>query len=458
MDIIAQNNHSNKPLSNKIINFVKLYRIGSILRECNAYKMRGIAVVEIFIVLISAIFQHKSIYQLLKEKHSGIKFEKDTVYRFMNSPHINWRKFTLLLGKEIIEKSIEPLTDEKRINVLIFDDSMFERNRSKCVELLAKVYDHAHDKYIKGFRMLTMLWSDGNTNIPLNFCLLSTNNKKCLLNSASDKIDHRTNGWKQRQLAITEAPSVLLQMLRDAKEAGIRAKHVLFDTWFCSPKSLINIKNLGFYAIAMTKKDEKNCFVYHGKKQSVLSIYRTEKKRPGKSRYLLSVKAYARKDDEEIPVRLVYVRNRNKRKEYLILVTTDMSLSEEDIIRLYGKRWNIEVFFKMCKSFLNLSKECRSISYDGITAHVAIVFSRYSLLAVENRNNIDQRTLGELFYIMVDELEDIRYMEALQMIMNLFVDQLKGLALFDEKRLDVILDKFLSDLPNMWNMCLKRCS
>ena len=44
----------------------------------------------------------------------------------------------------------------KAANVLIIDDSMFERNRSKKVELLAKVYDHAKHKYRFGFRMLTL--------------------------------------------------------------------------------------------------------------------------------------------------------------------------------------------------------------------------------------------------------------------------------------------------------------
>lgn len=66
----------------------------------------------------------------------------------------------------------------------------------------------------------------------------------------------------------------------------------------------------------------------------------------------------------EIPAKVVYVRKRNKRKEYLCLVSTDTSLSEEEIIRIYGKRWDTEMFFKICKSYLNLSKECNSNSIE----------------------------------------------------------------------------------------------
>jgi len=87
------------------------------------------------------------------------------------------------------------------------------------------------------------------------------------------------------------------------------------------------------------------------------------------------------------------------------LVTTDMSLTAEEVIRIYGKRWGIEVFFKVCKSFLRLEKDCRSLSYDAMTAHVFIVFTRYMFLAVEQRECKDVRSLGELFCLSVDECQ-----------------------------------------------------
>jgi IS4 transposase len=90
----------------------------------------------------------------------------------------------------------------------------------------------------------------------------------------------------------------------------------------------------------------------------------------------------------------VYVRKRGKKKEYLVLLSTDMSLSEEEVIRIYGKRWQIEVFFKVCKSHLRLTKECHSISYDATVAWNAIVMSRYMMLALDNYvHSVDNRRL-----------------------------------------------------------------
>ena len=75
---------------------------------------------------------------------------------------INWIRFTTTLSAQIIRDAILPLDSEECANVLIIEDSMFERNRSKKVELLAKVYDHAKHKYRFGFRMLILGWSDGS--------------------------------------------------------------------------------------------------------------------------------------------------------------------------------------------------------------------------------------------------------------------------------------------------------
>ncbi len=138
-------------------------------------------------------------------------------------------------------------------------------------------------------------------------------------------------------------------------------------------------------------------FRYNKEELSLINIYKRNKKRRGRSRYLLSVEVEVIRGEKSIPARVVYVRNRNKRKEYLCLISTDTSLSEEEIIRLYGKRWDIEVFFKVCKSYLRLSKECHSLSFDAMSAHTAVVFTRYMMLSIETGNPTTTGLLGNYF-------------------------------------------------------------
>lgn len=40
---------------------------------------------------------------------------------------------------------------------------------------------------------------------------------------------------------------------------------------------------------------------------------------------------------------------------------------------------------------------------------MAFVFTRYMLLSVAKRNDEDMRTLGELFYMMVEEMTDVTF-------------------------------------------------
>jgi len=83
---------------------------------------------------------------------------------------------TLLLVRRIYF-IIRNLLDDASEEVLIFDDSTYDRSRSKKVELLSRVFEHTTKKYMKGFRMLSLGWSDGNSFLGIDFTLLSSANK-----------------------------------------------------------------------------------------------------------------------------------------------------------------------------------------------------------------------------------------------------------------------------------------
>ena len=70
------------------------------------------------------------------------------------------------------------MTSDQRVTAFVIDDSVYSRNRSKSVELLAKVFDHSTHKYLKGFQMLTLGWTDSATFIPVDFALMSSAKKE----------------------------------------------------------------------------------------------------------------------------------------------------------------------------------------------------------------------------------------------------------------------------------------
>ena len=350
---------------------------------------------------------------------------------------------------------MKPLTDEKRKDVFIVDDSLFDRSRSKKVELLARVFDHCSMKYRSGFRMLTLGWSDGNSFVPVSYSLLSAADDKNLLCEAGCH-DGRSLAGRRRRQSRRKATDVMVELIHSAQCAGITARYVLFDSWFSAPKTIIALKKQEHLdTIAMMKKS-KTKYTYQGEKLNVKEIYSRSRKRRGRSRYLLSVLVDVEKDGESIPAKLVYVRNKGNRKDYLVLISTDTELTEEEIIRIYGKRWDIEVFFKACKSYLNLVKEYRGISYDAMNAHVSIVFSRYMMLSVAQRENEDDRTICELCYCLLDEMEDITFSRAMCIIIDALMDAVMEYFHITETQLEEFTSSFIHRLPQYMQEALER--
>ena len=443
---ITQDTHNDKQISTKIKNFIAMNHVGAALKNANAYKHKGFSALAIFQYLFILVFSNRSMYMDMLTGRNTPSFGKDTIYRFMNAVHINWTRFTSILSARIIMERVDPLTGKDRNSAFVIDDSVFERLRSQKVELLTRIYDHAKKVYLFGFRMLTLGWTDGNTFIPVNSVLLSSENEKNRINEATT-LDKRTVGHKRRQLSMQKATQAMMTLLKSAKQAGILAQYVLFDSWFTSPSTIHSISKLSYHVVAMVKKSAKMYFRYQGTDMSLKEIYNRNKKRRGRSRYLLSALVEVMKDGESIPAKVVYVRNRAKRKEYLCIISTNIDLDEDEIIRIYGKRWDIEVFFKVCKSYLRLSKECRSLSYDAMTAHVAIVFTRYMMLAIEERQEKDIRSLGELFLRTADELADITWIQAFRLILDVFMNTISDRLGLTESLLNELLEAFISAIP-----------
>jgi hypothetical protein len=94
-----------------------------------------------------------------------------------------------------------------------------------------------------------------------------------------------------------------------------------------------------------------------------------------------------------LPVQLTFMHNRNKKREWLAILSTDVTLDEGEIVRVYGMRWSIETFFKVTKSYLKLGTEFQGRSFDQLISYMTVVFSRYLAMEYERRESSDDRTL-----------------------------------------------------------------
>jgi hypothetical protein len=302
--------------------------------------------------------------------------------------------------------------------------------------------------------MLTLGWSDGTTFLPVAFSLLSSRQEKRILCPADSKVDKRSAGYKKRAEATKNSIETLLKLLDSVK--GLPAKYLLFDSWFAFPKTIANVVKRKLNVICMMKISSKIHYCYQGEWMNLKEIYKRMTP-TAKGNIIGSVTVSIREsktNPELIDVKIVFVKDRNS-KNWLAVLSTDTTISNEEIIRIYGKRWDIEVFFKVSKSYLALAKEFQGRSYDMMLAHTTIVFMRYAMLALESRNSNDLRTIGDLFFYMCDEVEDIKFSASLMLMIELLRSILNENPIISEEVAHQIMDAFIQALPEVWTQKLK---
>lgn len=452
MSTILPNSNENEKSNSRMLQFFTQAKIGTFLNQANVRREKGFSPSHVLQFIFALVLHGKSFSRALESDRVPKDFEKDTVYDLLKNPTYNWRKFLASVGSYLIVKFLLPLTSDSRERVLIFDDSLFSRNRSKVVELLAKVKDHTTGRYFKGFRMLTLGWSDGTSFMPLAFSLLSSKNEKNRYQDIDSNIDKRTVGYRRRQEATKKSTETLFDLLDSINPKKLGAKTVLFDSWFGFPAIISKIvKNYPLNVVCMIKRSPKIHYTYEGKSHTVNQLYKKVRKKRGRAKILANIVIGLGQDDDngnEIQARIIFVRDRNRSKQWLALLTTNLEHTEEETVRIYGKRWEIECFFKVAKSNLRLAKEFQCRSYDSMTAHTTIVFLRYMMLSISVREEDDPRTIGQLFYLCCDEMEDIRFAEALMIILDIFGSTMVEECLLTDEQINKFFDRFFSKLPD----------
>jgi hypothetical protein len=163
-------------VQSQIDEFFNRFRIATIFHRCGLRKRHGYSVRSLTQAIFTLPFIGKNFFRGIVV-NPDVPFGKDAAYQLLKGSTYNWRKVLLRLAV-LLHSFFNRLTDDEREAVLIIDDSTYDRSRSKMVELLSRVHDHATGRFLKGFRMLTICWSDGVSCLPLDFALLSSADAK----------------------------------------------------------------------------------------------------------------------------------------------------------------------------------------------------------------------------------------------------------------------------------------
>ena len=432
--------------------FFDRFGVVKLLGECGAYKEKGVPVRVILLYIFNLMFSPMSMYYQIKMGAFHEDFSKNTVYRFLENIHMNWHMFLLRLSAGII-RYVAGLTDDKNNRyALLVDDTPLPKC-GKAMELVSKYFNHVTMGYEFGYRVLTLAWTDGVTTVPVRYSLLASSYDEKVRGTIKDDIDERSLAGRIRKLARTSMNDLAVKFACEAVKSGIPASIIAFDSWFAVPQTISRLmKEARLTVIARLKTNAKQYYEHDGKMINIKTLYAMSKKRRGKSAWKLSVRVNLlvkekNKIIERIPVKLVYLPNRANSKEWICLLSTDTEMDENEIIRQYGRRWNIEVMFKCSKQYLNFGKDFQAPSFEAQNAQIAIAFARYMLIAIEQRESEDYRSCGELFMLFCQELQDITFIKALALIVELFKEGMKKLLGITEAQIQSVVDYVISALP-----------
>ncbi len=469
---VQQNNKNNTDLSQALDlkesidaagRFFKRFKVVELMGECGAYKAKGIPIGVILLYVFNLIFSPMSMYYQIKMDAFHEEFSKNTVYRFLGNIRMNWHRYLLRLSTAIIHHVVSLSEDKNNRYAFLVDDTPLPKC-GKAMELVSKYFNHVTMGYEYGYRVLTLAWTDGVTTIPVRYSLLASAYDEKVRGKIDTSIDGRSLAGRIRKMARTSANDLTVSFACDAVKAGIPASIIAFDSWFAVPHTISRLmKEAKLTVIARLKTNSKQYYEHDGKMMNIKTIYKTCSKRRGKAKWKLSVRVnllVKEKDKiiERIPVKLVFLPNRANTKEWICILGTDTEMEENEIIRQYGKRWNIEVLFKCSKQYLKFGKDFQSPSFEVQNAQIAIAFTRYMLIAVEQRESEDYRSCGELFMMFYQELQDITFIEALSLVVALFKEGMKHILGVTEEQIQDVVDYVVSALPGYMKRTLSKAN
>jgi hypothetical protein len=332
--------------------------------------------------------------------------EKDMFYRFMNDGNVKWRKLLYAMNLQLLRKiSRSSETQNDRPVCLIIDDTDAPKSGRKC-ELIGKVFSHIEHKAILGYKCLTLLYTDGLSQLMLDFSLHGEEGRKPgRKQGMSDKErnarfseDHSGEAVEERIREYTmKKTDKAIEMVKYAIQRGIRFDYLLVDSWFTNADfvRLITSRHIKCHLLGMIKLGKTKYDTKWGDLNASQIIKRLQKE--GLVKHNATLKCSYCTIDVKFAgttVRLFFSK-RGRNGQWNGLLTTDLSLSFLKAYRTYATRWTTEVAYRDMKVLLNLGKS-QSVHFSAQIASFTLTMMQYNILCTVKRFEAYE-TIGELF-------------------------------------------------------------
>src|SRR5258706_1222267 len=240
---------------------------------------------------------------------------------------------------QIVKGHVRAMQSED--GVLIVDDSIAEKPYSDENDIICWHYDHAKDRMVKGLNFVSVLYHANGLSLPVGFALVAK----------TEYYTDKKDGKQKRRSPISKNQSYQT-LVQQAKRNRIPLQYVLNDTWYASAD---NMKWL--------KRTLRKEFVMPLKANRKVALSKADQQQ----RRFVQVETLALSDkaalqvwleDVDFPLLLVkqFFVNEDGSTGILYLVTSDTTLTYDQLTTLYRKRWPVEPYHKSLKQNASLEK------------------------------------------------------------------------------------------------------
>jgi hypothetical protein len=201
---------------------------------------------------------------------------------------------------------------------LIIDDSVLDKPYSKQIPFVRAQYSGNHHRVVIGIDIVTLLWTDGEKMIPVDYRVYDPSR------------DGKTKNEHARE------------MLDSAQKRGFAPEYVLIDSWYSSIENLKSISSKNWKWIAELKSNRQVSLTqgtYYAVKDLDWASTQVHK---------VWLKAYGFIQVAEIDF---------ENGDIAYVATNDLTLVNPETIKSHNScRWNIETFHRGIKQYCGIER------------------------------------------------------------------------------------------------------
>jgi hypothetical protein len=411
-------------LRNPIYETLQLLNLKSILKQSNFTKREGVGAHVVVLHFVYMLMMNKKIATFMNQSKDSLK--KDVYYRLLKNSSYNWRKLLSLSSLKII-KLLHKVQKGSSVKVLILDDTVEGKTGKHIEGSRSSLWSNKEKRTIKGINVVSLNYSDGLSNIMLDFAISMGKFAKVEIAEFTQTIDTRTTAYKRRVEIMKGKSQIAIDMVNRAIKSGIQADYLLVDSWYSKPIFLKEMNDLGLKVITRIANNNK-IWNFMDKEKTLDAIYSKYRKlktsqngtygKKIKFKYFSVIVEHKNAGK----LKIVFLKTKDK---LIPIVSTDLEITDDEIIEIYKRRWDIEQGYKELRQHFGFGQEENRI-YEALIARITLSFFTYNIVSYINRMSNEPKTIGGLFKDLECELA------TLAIAMQTFIAILDEVAKIDD--------------------------